>query len=158
MLRGIGAASSFASVVAVVAHGYRRLLLPLSFLVGVLVLAGLAGVAIAVPLYLVATRQTVAYNVGVGALLATAVLALAANRIIRGARTSQNRRAYLLTGTGRVLLATGRALLALGVAYLVARAYATRPLVGVAVTAPALVAFGLLAGAWPIRKPRVRKR
>ena len=126
--------------------GYRRLLLPLAFVGAVLLLSAVTAVVVAMPLYLVATRATVAYNVALAVLAAAGLATVAGRSLIRRARTSGDaagyaRRLAIATVWLIVRLAGG-----LAVAYLALLAFRFGPATGIVASVIALSVIALLAG------------
>ena len=89
-------------IIAQIALGYLGVLRVAAFLVAVVTGAAASGAAIALPLWLFATRATQLYNWFVVIAVTAGVLAAVAARVLRGARGAPNMAVYLRAAAGRV--------------------------------------------------------
>ena len=135
-----------------IARGYLALLRVMAFLGAVVLAAAACGAAIAVPLWLIATRATPVYNWLVAAAAAAVLCAVAGARLLRGARRAPAAGRYLRARAAAAAQAAGRgagvALLAVGELLLFAR-WGTLP--GLLALPAALALAGVLLFVRPAR-------
>ena len=89
-------------IFAQIALGYLGVLRVAAFLVALVTGAAASGAAIALPLWLFATRATQVYNWFVVIAVAAGVMAAVAARVLRGARSAPNLAAHLRAAAIRV--------------------------------------------------------
>lgn len=135
-----------------IVRGYLALLRVAAVLGAVVLAAAACGAAIAVPLWLIATRSTRLYNWLAAAAAAAVLCAVAGARLLRGARRAPAAGRYLRARAAAAAQAAGRgagvALLAFGELLLFAR-WGTVP--GLLALPAALVLAGVLLFARPAR-------